>query len=827
MQKLTLHLIPNAHLDPVWLWDWREGLNEGLVTCRTILDLMDEDEDLTFIRGETAVYQHIERTDPVTFARIRKHVRSGRWDPVGGTVIQPDTNLPEAETFLRHFTYGQQYLKNRFGKYARVAWAADSFGHAAGLPEILRASGIDYYAFTRPGSSILPIASPAFWWEGPGGARILAYRPTVGWYGCERDELPRRLDAIIDAASNGSLANVACFFGLGNHGGGPTRLHIEQVREWSAAHREVKVIFSGLHRFFDALHREVRSKRKVLPVHRGEMNFVLRGCYSSVAKFKFLYRRTENVLQRVERAVALVGLGNEFEENSNLVRAWDGLLFNSFHDILPGSSIERAFDDQLAWLGGCLHAAQQEEFAALNSLAARIDTTVREPESPEMPSGVAMLVWNPHPQPYCGLIELEASLDYRPIWKYHKRGDALPVRVTGADGKNLSFQPIETENHTIVDLPWRKRVLVPLEVPALGWSVIEMAYDETATPVKSPTTSVRSGDREISNGIYTVRAEIGAAGIQLFRCGVPIFGEAGLGAVTVEDPWGSWGGMAEEPESLHLNTVRHRWKITDARVLESGPFRALMWAKLEAGNSRLELACSVSHDRACVDVGARVLWNERSARLKLLLPCGDRATYQVPGAVVQRDSGLGEVPGGSWVRIRRVQGSVGFASDSLYNFDASEGEFRATICRASRYGDDVHTLPDQEPWRAAVDAGELKFRFLITDGENPDLPLLARQLEQPPVTMLVPPHPGKLGRTGSLGSLSPSTLRILALKRAEDGKGIILRVQETSGNDVLPKLSLMGNPVRLPKVRANRISSWRLSYRAKKLHATPTDAREA
>ena len=118
--RFTFHLIPNAHLDPVWLWDWREGMNEGLVTCRTILDLMDEDPDLTFIRGEAAIYEHIERTDPKTFRRIRKMVKAGRWDIVGGTVIQPDTNLPDTETFARHFLHGQQYFKSRFDRRVRV-----------------------------------------------------------------------------------------------------------------------------------------------------------------------------------------------------------------------------------------------------------------------------------------------------------------------------------------------------------------------------------------------------------------------------------------------------------------------------------------------------------------------------------------------------------------------------------------------------------------------------------------------------------------------------------------------------------------------------------
>ena len=100
---ITFHLIANAHLDPVWLWDWREGLNEGLITCRTISGLMDEYPELTFIRGEAASYRHIETTGLHTFSRIRQQDEAGRWDVVGGTWIQPDTNLTGTETLCRHF----------------------------------------------------------------------------------------------------------------------------------------------------------------------------------------------------------------------------------------------------------------------------------------------------------------------------------------------------------------------------------------------------------------------------------------------------------------------------------------------------------------------------------------------------------------------------------------------------------------------------------------------------------------------------------------------------------------------------------------------------
>ena len=294
---ITLHLIANAHLDPVWLWDWREGLNEGIATCRAVLDLMDEFPELTFIRGEAAVYQHIEQHDPATFRRIVRQVRAGRWEIVGGTWIQPDTNLPATETFVRHFHRGQRYFAEKFGRRVRIAWAADSFGHSAGLPDIFAAAGIESFAFTRPYEAQLHLDSPVFWWEGASGGRVLAYRPPMGWYGCERDELPRRLDAVLAAAQQDRLANVGVFYGLGNHGGGPSRRMLRDLRDWCARHPEVRVVHSGLRRLFEAL----RAERVERPVVRGELNFCLRGCYASAARFKFAYRKTEAAVARVER----------------------------------------------------------------------------------------------------------------------------------------------------------------------------------------------------------------------------------------------------------------------------------------------------------------------------------------------------------------------------------------------------------------------------------------------------------------------------------------------------------------------------------------------
>jgi alpha-mannosidase len=185
--QYVFHLIGTAHIDPVWLWDWQEGLNEGLATCRANLNLLDEDPEVCFCRGEAAIYEHILRTDPAMFERIRAHVAAGRWEVVGGTYVQSDENLPDTEALMRQYTRGQQFFSRHLGKVAATGWSADCFGHSAGLPAILNAAGITQYCFTRPLKPECPLPGPAFWWDGPGGSRVLAYRPHCDWYCIERD----------------------------------------------------------------------------------------------------------------------------------------------------------------------------------------------------------------------------------------------------------------------------------------------------------------------------------------------------------------------------------------------------------------------------------------------------------------------------------------------------------------------------------------------------------------------------------------------------------------------------------------------------------------
>lgn len=823
MPRFTFHLIGNAHLDPVWLWDRREGLNQAWLTCRTVLDLMDERPEMTFIRGESAVYEHVERHDPATFRRIARMVKQRRWDVVGGTHIQPDNNLPETETLARHLTRGQRYFRSRFGRTARAGWSADAFGHPAGLPEILAHAGLRYFAFTRPQAHILPMARPAFWWEGPGGSRILAYRPPAGWYGADRDEMPRRLNELLAAAETTGLHHVAVFYGLGDHGGGPSRRQLADIAAWAREHRDIRVVHSGLHRFFDALAREVAARpRGFLTTHRGELGFCLRGCYASLARLKFRYRAAEARLARAETVAAACGLvapGPAID----LAAAWDELLFNSFHDILPGSSIERAVEEQIAGISAVEHAAQGGEADALNALAQRVDTRV-PPVEGDLPSAVPMLVLNPHPVALRTWVEVEACLDDRPIWAYVNRDGDLPVELRGPDGAMPPQQAVMTEHSAMRGLPWRKRIVALVALPPLGWTLLRMGYVEGARRAPEPTSPVRAeGEHAIAGDAWSVRATPGADRIDIRHRGLPLLGDEGLQAVIFEDPWGAWGGMGEEPESVDISTPRQTLRVVRTLVLERGPCRARLWTRLESDRSSLELTLDLGAGDACLRGQARVLWNERCARMKLLLGPAATARFDMPGGAVERGP-CGETPAGRWAQTPGA-GGFAFATDSLSNFDIRDGRLRATVCRASRYADDVRLTPEDEPFRPAVDAGELRFRFLLAPGDI-DVAREAALLCRPPLVALAPPGKGPLPPEGSIAELRPA-MKLLALKPAEDGAGLVLRVLNEGRRVPRATLRLGGRAVALGAVGAGAVASWRLRRRGRLWSARRCDLTEA
>ena len=224
-------MIGNAHIDPMWIWDWDEGMHEVLQTFRAAADRLEEDPDLTFTASSASYYRWVMETSPQLFARIRVLVADGRWIVAGGQWVEPDCNLPAGESVCRQLLYGQRFLAEHLGVTARIGYNVDSFGHAGSLPQLLAASGIGAYVFMRPGQHEKDLPSPAFRWRGTDGTELPAYRipldySTPSW--AEEQTLRTRSAELLERSEELGIPLMG-FFGVGDHGGGPTRLAMATV----------------------------------------------------------------------------------------------------------------------------------------------------------------------------------------------------------------------------------------------------------------------------------------------------------------------------------------------------------------------------------------------------------------------------------------------------------------------------------------------------------------------------------------------------------------------------------------------------------------------
>ncbi|WP_217282882.1 glycoside hydrolase family 38 N-terminal domain-containing protein [Paenibacillus alginolyticus] len=228
MKQKKLYMIGNAHLDPVWLWQWQEGFQETKATFRSALDRMKEYDDFIFTSSSAANYEWVENNDKKMFEEIKKRVREGRWRIVGGWWVQPDCNIPGGESFVRQGLYGQRYFKEKLGVTAKVGYNVDSFGHYGMLPQILLKSGMPYYIFMRPMPNEKGLPGRLFHWESDDGSRVLTYRIPFEYctWGKDLEKHVRRcMEELKDP-----FGNLMVFYGVGNHGGGPTKENIDSIK---------------------------------------------------------------------------------------------------------------------------------------------------------------------------------------------------------------------------------------------------------------------------------------------------------------------------------------------------------------------------------------------------------------------------------------------------------------------------------------------------------------------------------------------------------------------------------------------------------------------
>jgi alpha-mannosidase len=774
--KKTIHLICNAHLDPVWLWTWEEGVAETLSTFRVAAECCEQIEGFIFNHNESLLYQWVEEHDPPLFARIRRLVRQGKWHIMGGWFLQPDCNMPCGESFVRHILAGREYFRSRFGVVPTTAINFDPFGHSRGLVQIMAKSGYDTYLFWRPEREFMALPYHEFRWIGHDGSEIVGSR-SFDCYNNRRGEAGKKIASRLKALPPGDACYI--LWGAGNHGGGPTR---QDLRDIEALMRETAGTGIDLrHSTPEAYAVGVRSRRARLPRVATSLNPWGPGCYTSQIRVKQFHRRLESGLWMVEKMAAAAALhGRMAWPKRELADAERDLLFCQFHDILPGSAIQEVEENALRTMDHGLEILDQVKARAFFALAKG------QPAAAE--GTIPILVCNPHPFPLTAQVSCEFILDRR-----NREGFMLIDVERG--GRPLPAQ-VETEASSL-PVDWRKRVVFEAELPPAQIARFDCRPRRVPARPK-PALRVSGGAIAFRTEAIDVRINARTGLIDRYRIhGTDYLRDGACRPIVIADTCDPWGihvtsyrevagtfrllGPAEAARVAGVRAPR----LAPIRVIEDGPVRGVVEAVFGYRDSRLVLHYVLPKLGSRIGLDLRVYWNERDRFLKLALPVrGGRHLWgQVAcGVDTLFDDGR-ECVAQRWVAVERGDGTMlSCINDGTYGCDFRGGELRLSLLRSPAYAalpiDGRHPLP-ADRHRPRIDQGERRFRFWL-DGGRADERLAhvdreATLCNEPPMALAMFPAGGG-EPPGPAVQLSDDCVQLSAMKRAADGDGFILRL---------------------------------------------------
>jgi alpha-mannosidase len=746
-------MIGNAHIDPVWLWQWPEGYQEVRATFRSALDRMDESPEFVFTHTSVLFLQWVEESDPGMFAEIRDRVAEGRWQVVGGWWIEPDCNIPGGESFVRQGLYGQRWLLDRFGITATTGANLDSFGHNSSLPQILAKSGMDSYVFLRPKPAENPrVPAPLFRWQSPDGSHVLAYR-IPHEYCAPRDDLGDHVEKSL-ATLPPDMDELAVFYGVGNHGGGPTRANLRSIAEIGARDGDTRLELSSLRRFFDAVRDEE------MPTWRGDLQYHAPGCYTTHSGIKRWNRRAENLLQRAEKWSAVAdALGAQPYPLRELASAWELLLFNQFHDTLAGTSIEPAYEDARDQIGHASSVAALAFNRAVQSIARRIEIPFEEGTRP-------LVVFNPHPWRLRADVELEYN------WL-----TAEGVKLLDADGAAV---PLQLTRSLTTMSSNRARLVFPADVPPLGYRV----YTIHPGAVEGAGLSATETTLENEHLLLELDPATGRIGRLLHKAsGADLASPTAGHAVVVDDVSDTWGH-----EVTAYDDVCGEFACESVTLVENGPVRAMLRVVSTYGGSTLREDYALGADAAYVDVAVALDWHEQLKLLKLRYPTSieaSTATYEAPYGHLEREANGHEDPGQSWVDVSGTGAGLTVINDAKAGYDVLGSDIGVSAVRSPVWAwhDPRELEPDGD--FEYMDQGRQRFRVRLVphagDWRAAGAVRLAAELNQPACAMLESYHDGPLPSERSFADDGGGAVVVTVLKVAEDGDGYVVRGYETTG----------------------------------------------
>lgn len=726
-----LHLICNAHLDPIWQWTWDEGISSALATFKSAADLAEE-FDYIFCHGESLLYEAVEKNAPDLFKRIQKLVKEGKWKITGGWYLQPDCLMPNGETFVRHIAVGKKYFMEKFGVEPTVATNFDSFGHSVGLVQILAKNGYKGYIHCRPNRGQFEYPTSKFYrWTSPDGSSILA---TQTWsYNSPMGDVESKIrrEAVGEAAdmlgSTGSKTKFVeqdvdyVLWGVGNHGGGPSR---KDLRDIENLHLDGVEIFHSTPEDLFADNIRVGGEVKT------SLLTCMPGCYSSMARIKQAYRKTENLFYGTEKMLAAAMLAGFVPDLKPLEEAEKRMLLATFHDILPGSCVEEGEREGLGLLSASEKALKDYRTNAFLYLVMS-QPCAGEGEFP-------VFVFNYLPYETTTQVEAEFMLADQ-NWQ---KGVRYIPHIYDMDGNELPCQLIKEDS--TLNLDWRKRIVFEGKLNPLGITRFTVKVQGVSTP-KKVGTKVESLS-------------------EVFKYNTLLQSPAVLEMYDdTADPWGMSKAelkrMGKNPVDFRLMTEKEAGEfcavpegMPPVRKIENGKIYTGIEAFYTSGKTNAVLQYKLYKNSPYIDIKLTVEFAEKNklVRLKVPMPKAFANAKAVgDGPFVWEEKPDAEITFQKWVGAQKKNGQIfAVANDGTYAGKVENGYLYLTLLRGSGYcfhPIGPRRLYPHDRYLPRIDCGRYTYNFRICKGSVCEVSAIAQAFNQLPYAVNVFPTGGETG----------------------------------------------------------------------------------
>ncbi len=828
-KTFNIYCIGHAHIDMNWLWPWEETVNVTNETFITVLNLMDEFPEFHFTQSQASVYEIIRKDNPELFQKIKRRIQEGRWEVAASQWVEGDKNMSSGESLARHLLYTRQYMAEHFNlkpEDVQIDWEPDAFGHPLSLPAILSRGGVKYYYCSRAGTGI--DRPTLFWWESPDGSRILVNLEKESWYN-ETIDLQRTV-ALLEFYKETGIRDYMAVYGVGDHGGGPTREDIMKCLEMNSWPLYPNFKMTTSKEYF----KIIEQTKVEIPVVSVELNPEFTGCYTSQSQIKKFNRYGEIRLNEAESAAIL---GSYLTDNSypgeRLKEGWIRLLFNQFHDILPGSNVPLSVDYQSGKTQEIFGITSMVSSNAYRSIVSEINTsdvfneqiTTAQPVDPWAYGAGAgrdtkmgnissvgytrnrancLVVFNP--SPWKRHEPVKATLwDYLPQKSlgrmedlsfiiYSSTGETFPVQITGAEESDWA--------HRYINL------VFPAEINASGYNTY-LLTEGNGQSVSQPVKCINSPESgySLQNQYLHVYIDRKTGNISHLinesdsTDFAPAAGSLATLEYLVEDGGDAWtiGNISNNKYPLKLKSVE--------AGLE-GPYIGSVKSTYIINKSEIILTYILEYNKPYLEIQVDMDWKEIGSEeagtpmLRIMFPFPfdhARASYEIPYGSIKRSRNHGEeVPALRWANVNGVHvdnnRNVGclLLNDCKYGHSLDDNILRVTLIRSSFY-------PDPYP-----ELGKHSVRLALMPHLQEITPKnfmrLADEFSHSLKVINTDIHDGELPvSTGDLIRIEPENIVLTSIKKAEEDDCLIIRLLETEGNAVSAQIVM--NPEVFGKIR--------------------------